>query len=86
MNSTLKINVASMDTNLFTAMSQVILPASTFKKLITKKFLWAYQSTELYLNHKKDVKNIVEKYFRSSSNKTPIVLVFTNLRIILRIT
>lgn len=52
----LKINVVSMDMNLFTPMNQVTLTASSFKELITEKILWTYQSTELYLNQTKDVK------------------------------
>jgi hypothetical protein len=80
-----KINVVTMDTNLFTPMNQVILTASTFKELITKKFSRTYQSTESYLNQTNEVQNVVEKYFRPSGNKTPLVLFFTNPKIVLRI-
>jgi hypothetical protein len=54
----LKINVASMDTSLFTQINQVTLTASTFKKLNTKIFLWTYQSTEFYPNQRNDVQNV----------------------------
>jgi len=72
--------------NLFTPINQMILTASTFKKLIAKNFLWTYQNTELYLNQTNDLPNVVEKYFRPSSNKTAIALVFMKLRIVLRST